>query len=80
MANILESMDICQEKVMNKENSIKNEWDRLKKEHPAIVSDDEMQEAHDCIEQQAHDCIEQQVIDYCNQTNVSDGSTASYYE
>ena len=47
---------------MDKENSMKNEWDRLKKEHPAIVSDDEMQEAHGCID------------------NVSDGSTASYYE
>jgi len=38
------------------------DWDRLKKEHPAIEIDGKMQEAHDSID------------------NVSDGSTASYYE
>ena len=38
------------------------DWDRLKKEHPAIEIDSKMQEAHDSID------------------NVSDGSTASYYE
>ena len=38
------------------------DWDRLKKEHPAIQIDSQMQEAHDSID------------------NVSDGSTASYYE
>ena len=77
---------------------MKNEWDRLKKEHPAIEIDSQMQEAHDSnyatpqdldrikkenrgwvyidapeIDnemQEAHDSID----------NVSDGSTASYYE
>jgi hypothetical protein len=72
---------------MNKENSMTNEWDRLKKEHPAIVSDvdsesyerlrkaliDKGHITEPFIEnqmQEAHDCID----------NVSDGSTASYYE
>lgn len=47
---------------MSINNATPQDWDRLKKEHPAIEIDSKMQEAHDSID------------------NVSDGSTASYYE